>query len=123
MLNLLRELTDPELILLVYYSKPITSGSDYHKQLREKHPEILQPVSREMGMPQEEIDHGALQDCYGNTLGLLRSGFLGCPSMKNLLTKGMVCPKSAKIIHFEGNFCYPGSHKTIWFRKEKPFRD
>jgi hypothetical protein len=90
MLNLLRELTDPELILLVYHSKPITSGSDYHNQLRERHPEVLYPVSREMGMPQDEIDRGALQDSYKNTLvrlGLLQETGLGLTPLGKLLLR------------------------------------
>jgi len=42
----------------------------------ERHPEILKPVSRAMGSPQSEIDHGALQDHRKDTLqrlGLLQS--------------------------------------------------
>jgi hypothetical protein len=75
LLNLLRELTDPELIILVYHSKPSSFSSKYHHKLVEKHPDILRPVSRSMGVPQEEIDRGALQDSYKNTLtrmGLLQ---------------------------------------------------
>ena len=75
LLNLLQELTDPELLWLAFYSKSPTLGSEYHKQLMEKHPEILQPASRTIGVAQEEIDRGALQDSYKNTLvrlGLLR---------------------------------------------------
>jgi hypothetical protein len=40
----------------------------------EKHPEILQPSSRSTGATQEEIDRGALQDSYKNTL--VRLGLL-----------------------------------------------
>ncbi|MEJ2070359.1 MAG: hypothetical protein P8X58_08120 [Syntrophobacterales bacterium] len=29
----------------------------------------------------------------------------------------IICEK----IHFERILCYPGSHKTIWANKEKPF--
>lgn len=74
LLNLLRELTDPELLWLAYYSKPPAMGSEYHKQLMGKHPEVLQPASRSMGAAQEEIDRGALQDSYKNTL--VRLGLL-----------------------------------------------
>ena len=60
--------------MLVFYSKPPTEGSEYHKQLRGKHPEVLQPASRTIGVAQEEIDRGALQDSYKNTL--VRLGLL-----------------------------------------------
>lgn len=73
-LNILRELTDPELLWLAFYSKPSNRGSDYHKQLMEKHHEVLQPASRTLGIAQEEIDRGALQDSYKNTL--VRFGLL-----------------------------------------------
>ena len=75
LLNLLRELTDPELVLLVYYSESPYFGSQRDRELMEKHPEILRPASREYGISQEEIDRGALQDSYLNTLtrlGLLQ---------------------------------------------------
>ena len=74
LLNLLRELTDPEVLILLYYSEQPTFGSEYHKQLSSKHPDILQPVSRSFGVSQEEIDKGSLQDSYKNTL--IRMGLL-----------------------------------------------
>ena len=74
LLNLLRELTDPEVLILLYYSEQPTFGSEYHKQLSLKHPDILQPVSRSFGVSQEEIDKGSLQDSYKNTL--IRMGLL-----------------------------------------------
>lgn len=74
LLNLLQELTDPELLFLAFYSNPPTVGSEYHKQLREKNPQVLRPASREVGIPQEEVDRGALQESYKNTL--LRLGLL-----------------------------------------------
>ncbi len=74
LLNILRELADPELLWLAFYSKTFSMGSEYHKQLMEKHPEVLQPASRTMGVAQEEIDRGALQDSYKNTL--VRYGLL-----------------------------------------------
>ena len=40
---------------------------------------------------------------------------------QHLRTKGVICSKSAKKIHFEGNLCYPGFHKTIWPRKRNLF--
>jgi hypothetical protein len=49
-------------------------GSEFHNQLIEENPDVLKPVSRERGAPQEQIDRGALQDSYKNTL--LRLGLL-----------------------------------------------
>lgn len=80
MLNLLRELTDPELILLLFHSKPITMQSEYHRQLREKYPEVLKPVSREIGRPQIDIDRSALQESYTETL--FRLGLLSNKTME-----------------------------------------
>lgn len=68
LLNLFHELTDPEVLWLVYYSTNPTLGSEYHKKLINDNPEVLKPVSREIGAPQEQIDRGALQDSYKNTL-------------------------------------------------------
>lgn len=75
LLNLVRELTDAELILLLFYSEPPHLRSQWHSDFMAKHPEVLRPASREIGIPQEEIERGALQDSYRNTLvrlGLLR---------------------------------------------------
>lgn len=67
-LNLLRELTDQELIFMYYYSKPLTMGSKFHNDLTEQYPELLEPVSKSFDTPQKDIDRGALQDSYRNTL-------------------------------------------------------
>ena len=74
LLNLLRELTDPEVLWLIYYSTNPTMGSQFHKQMIEENPDVLKPVSREKGAPQEQIDRGALQDSYKSTL--LRLGLV-----------------------------------------------
>lgn len=68
LLNLFRELTDPEVLWLIYYSIIPTFGSAFHNRMMEDNPDVLKPVSREMGAPQEQIDRGALQDSYQNTL-------------------------------------------------------
>ena len=68
LLNLFRELTDPEILWLIYYSKPTTIGSEFHKKLIEDNPDVLAPISRSSNSPQEEIDRAALQDSYKNTL-------------------------------------------------------
>lgn len=74
--RLFANLTDAEIVLLTFYAKPPTFGSPWHEVMLERHPEVLRPVSREMGSPQSEIDRGALQDHRKETLtrlGLLRS--------------------------------------------------
>lgn len=68
LLNLYRELADPELIWLIYISEPQTLNSTYHQQLMNQYPDILQPTSRSYGRSQEEADRSALQDGYINTL-------------------------------------------------------
>jgi len=68
LLNLYRELTDPELLWLIFYSMNPVMGPGPHKDFVEKHSDVLMPISREMGAPQEQFDKGALQDSYKNTL-------------------------------------------------------
>lgn len=68
LLNLYRELADPELIWLIYISEPQALSSAYHQQLMNQYPDILQPASRSYGRSQEEADRSALQDGYKNTL-------------------------------------------------------
>lgn len=68
LLNLYRELTDPEIIWLIFYSLNPVLGKGPHTEWVEKHPEILNPVSREMGAPQEQHERAALQDSYKATL-------------------------------------------------------
>ncbi len=68
LLNLYRELTDPEIIWLIYYSLNPTLGEGRHSKWVSKHPEILKPVSREMGRPKEEYEKSALQDSYKASL-------------------------------------------------------
>lgn len=74
LLNLFRDLTDPELLWLIYYSLNPVMGPGPHQDLIEKHPDVLMPISREMGAPPEQIDRAALQDSYKNTL--LRFGLI-----------------------------------------------
>jgi len=68
LLNLYRELADPELIWLIYISGPQAYSSSYHKELSDQYRDILNPASRGYGMSQEEADRSALQDGYKNTL-------------------------------------------------------
>lgn len=74
LLNILREITDPEIMWLIYYSVPSTLGSDFHQRLRNTHPEIFDPVYSSYGASQNERDRGALQNSYKNTL--IRFGLL-----------------------------------------------
>lgn len=74
LLNILRELTDAELLFLVYYAQSPDLESDYHRALMEKHPDVLRPASRSLGTPRDEIYRGALQDSYLSTL--VRLGLL-----------------------------------------------
>jgi len=68
LLNLYRELTDPEIVWLIFYSLNPVIGKGPHTDWVEKHPEILKPISRTIGAPQEQIERAALQDSYKATL-------------------------------------------------------
>jgi hypothetical protein len=68
LLNLYRELTDPEIVWLIFYSLNPVIGKGPHSEWIEKHPEILKPISRVMGAPQEQRERAALQDSYKATL-------------------------------------------------------
>lgn len=68
LLGLLRELTDPELLWLVYYSVPVTYSSEFHDRLRRTHPEIFEPASASLNASDDERDRRALQESYKNTL-------------------------------------------------------
>ncbi|MDY0282134.1 MAG: hypothetical protein RBR35_16430 [Salinivirgaceae bacterium] len=68
LLNIYRELTDQEIVWLIYYSLNPVLGKGPHTDWVEKHPEILMPISREMGAPSEQHERGALQDSYKSTL-------------------------------------------------------
>jgi hypothetical protein len=68
LLNLYRELTDPEIVWLIFYSLNPALGKGPHTDWVEKHPKILNPISREMGAPQEQQEKAALQDSYKATL-------------------------------------------------------
>lgn len=91
-LNIFRELTDPEILWLLYYSTTPIMGSEFQKKLRQENPEVLKPVSRELGSSQEQVDRGALQDSYKNTLLLLglveeRQGTIQISSLGKLLVR------------------------------------
>lgn len=67
-LNLYRELTDPEIIWLIYYSFRPTLSRGPHSEWVEKHPNVLKPISRELSAPLEKRELAALQDSYKETL-------------------------------------------------------
>jgi len=70
-LNLYSELTDPEIVWLIYYSLNPTVGHGPHTEWLNKHPEILSPSRVHMGSSQEERDHAAIQESYKSTLSRL----------------------------------------------------
>ena len=67
-LNLYRELTDPEIIWLIYYSLRPSLSHGPHSEWVEKHPDVLRPITREMSAPIEKRELAALQDSYKETL-------------------------------------------------------
>lgn len=68
LINLYNELTDPEVVWLIYYSLHPVLGKGPHSDWVEKHPDILKPIRRDTGAPQEQHERGALQDSYKATL-------------------------------------------------------
>lgn len=73
-LNLFREMTDPEIIWLIYYSLRPNIGRGPHSDWVAKHPDVLDPISRELSAPKEQREKAALQDSYKETL--LRLGLV-----------------------------------------------
>lgn len=84
LLNLYRDLTDPEILWLIYFSLNPVLGAGPHQDLFKKHPEVLMPISREMNAPQEQIDRAALQDSYKNTL--MRFGLIEIKGKSHQIT-------------------------------------
>jgi hypothetical protein len=82
LLNIYSELTDPEIVWLIYYSLNPVIGKGPHTDWVEKHPAILKPIRREFGTPQEQHELGALQDSYKLTLERL-----GLTTKPNTITK------------------------------------
>ncbi len=76
LLSILESLNDSELLLLHFYSHTPTIGSSWHKDLMDRHPELLRPVSRQSQRSDAERERGAMRDAYERTLianGLLDS--------------------------------------------------
>lgn len=68
LLNLYRNLTDPEIIWLLFYSMTPVLGRGPHSDWIEQHPEVLKPISKEMGAPQEQHERAAIQDLWKENL-------------------------------------------------------
>lgn len=83
-LNLIRDLADPELLWLLFYSMNPVLGPGPHSDFVEKHPLVLKPISREMSAPQEQHDRAALQDSYKNAL--VRFGLISQQGKSNQIT-------------------------------------
>ncbi|OLF35820.1 hypothetical protein BTW00_08025 [Psychrobacter sp. C 20.9] len=78
-LNMFRELTDPEIIWLIYYSLEPRLGKGPHSDWVEKHPDVLKPISKTITglneeLENEQLEKAALQDSYKETL--LRFGLV-----------------------------------------------
>lgn len=74
-LNIFKELTDPEIIWLIYYSlKPTLGNTGAHADLAKKYPEVLYPLSKLSNLSKEDREKAALQDSYKDTL--LRLGLV-----------------------------------------------
>lgn len=76
LLILYRDLTDPEVIWLLYYAMDPSLSAGPHRQWIEQHPEVLKPISREVGAPQEQRERLAMQDLWKENLqrfGLTRT--------------------------------------------------
>jgi hypothetical protein len=84
LLNLYRDLTDPEIVWLIYFSLNPVFGAGPHQDLAKKHPEVLMPISRVTSAPQMQVDRAALQDSYKNTL--MRFGLIELQGKSHQIT-------------------------------------
>ncbi|ENM8092702.1 hypothetical protein AB8116_004785 [Vibrio parahaemolyticus] len=67
-LNLFRDLTEPELIWLIYFSLRPIIGRGPHSEWVAQHPDVLSPISRELSASLVQREKAALQDSYKETL-------------------------------------------------------
>ena len=80
-LNIFRDLTDPEVIFLIYYSLEPCLGKGPHSDWMEQHSDVLYPISKTVTglneqLENEQLEKSALQDSYKDTLlrfGLVKS--------------------------------------------------
>ncbi|TXD96604.1 hypothetical protein ES754_10755 [Psychrobacter frigidicola] len=99
-LNIFRELTDPEVIWLICYSLEPSFGKGPHSDWVEQHPDVLNPISRTItGLNEqsenENSEKAALQDSYKETLirlGLIQSN----ERTTNMTTLGQMVIKYIK---------------------------
>lgn len=68
LLNLYRNLTDPEIIWLLFYSMNPVLGQGPHSDWVEQHPEVLQPISKAINAPQEQHERAAIQELWKENL-------------------------------------------------------
>jgi hypothetical protein len=76
LMSLIETLTDSEFVLLAFYAEPLTIGSPWHREMMNRHPELLRPVSNEIGRSKSESDRSAVRDAYERKLlseGLLEA--------------------------------------------------
>lgn len=88
-LNIFRDLTDPEVIWLIYYSLEPTLGKGPHSDWVEQHPDVLYPISKTITglnekLESEQLQKAALQDSYTDTL--LRLGLIQSVGRTNSMT-------------------------------------
>lgn len=65
LLALLGDLNDAEIIMLKFHS---LSSAEHRSEFAKRHDTIFAPVERHFGVPQENLDRGALQDSYRSKL-------------------------------------------------------
>ena len=68
LLNLYRDLTDPEIIWLLFYSMNPVIGHGPHSDWVEQHPEVLKPISKALSAPQEQHERAAIQELWKENL-------------------------------------------------------
>ena len=74
LLTLLRSLTDSECLMLRYYGLHSAVNNDHRSAMLLLHPDVLRPVSGEIGLPAAEADRGAFRAAFEQTL--VSSGLL-----------------------------------------------
>lgn len=65
LLALLGELNDAEIIMLKFHS---LTSAEHRSEFAKRHDTVFTPVERHFGVPQENLDRGALQDSYRSKL-------------------------------------------------------
>ena len=68
LLSIYKDLTDPEIIWLLFYSMPPVLARGPQSEWMEQHPEILKPIRKELGTPQKQHERAAIQDLWKENL-------------------------------------------------------